>query len=84
MPTTIKVRVNYTRISSSRSMAKEIGIFKVSGVDTILIDSLTFGAQSNDIFVRQVSRWEFIFRLFPRPTPGTANVSGNLEVLPAA
>ncbi len=58
---------------------EEIGIFKVSGVDTILIDSLTFGAQSNDISCGRFPDGNSYFAYFPDPTPGTANVSGNLE-----
>jgi hypothetical protein len=57
---------------------EEIGIFKVNGTDTILIDSLTFATQSNDISFGRYPDGNAYFQYFTDPTPGTSNISGSL------
>ncbi|GIS73053.1 MAG: hypothetical protein CM1200mP10_26300 [Candidatus Neomarinimicrobiota bacterium] len=36
---------------------EEIGLIFISGTDTIFVDSLSFGAQTNDIFLWKIPGW---------------------------
>ena len=52
---------------------EDIGLIFVSGADTVFVDSLSFGAQADDISYGRYpdgsENWEF----FNTPTPGTTN-----------
>ena len=52
---------------------EEIGLIFISGTDTVFVDSLIFGAQTDDISYGRYpdgsANWEF----FSTPTPGAAN-----------
>jgi len=58
---------------------EEIAIFKLSGTDTILVDSLTFTAQSNDISFGRYPDGNNYLEIFSSPTPGAVNTSSNLS-----
>jgi hypothetical protein len=58
---------------------EELAIFRLSGNDTILIDSLSFSTQSDDISFGRFPDGNAYVEFFDQPTAGVANVSGNLE-----
>ncbi len=57
---------------------EEIAIVKVTGVDTTIIDSLSYNEQIADVSYGRYPDGNTSFEIFSTPTPGTANVSGSL------
>jgi hypothetical protein len=57
---------------------EEIGIYQLVGTDTVVIDTLSFGQQANDISYGRFPDGNDYFEFFQPSTPGIANVSGNL------
>ena len=59
---------------------EEIGLIFISGADTIFVDSLSFGAQTDDISYGRhpdgSANWEF----FSTPTPGAANQMDSVTI----
>jgi hypothetical protein len=58
---------------------EELAIIHLSGTDTIWVDSLTFPAQTNDISYGRFPDGNTHFEYFTEPTPGSANVSGDVN-----
>lgn len=61
------------------SDGEQLAIFQLSGADTIVIDSLTFPNQSDDISYGRFPDGINYFEFFTTSTPGSANNSSNLE-----
>ena len=55
---------------------EQIGIIFISGTDTVFVDSLTFGAQTDDISYGRYPDGSDNWIYFDPPSPGTTNVSG--------
>ncbi len=55
---------------------EDIGLIFISGTDTIFVDSLSFGAQTDDISYGRYPDGSDNWIYFDPPSPGTTNVSG--------
>ncbi|MDP6611099.1 MAG: lamin tail domain-containing protein [Candidatus Marinimicrobia bacterium] len=55
---------------------EDIGLIFISGTDTIFVDSLSFGAQTDDISYGRYPDGSDNWIYFNPPSPGTTNVSG--------
>jgi len=58
------------------SDGEQIGLILISGTDTVFVDSLTFGAQTDDISYGRYPDGSDNWIYFDPPSPGTTNVSG--------
>jgi hypothetical protein len=56
---------------------EEIGIYKLTSNDTLVIDTLTFGQQTNDVSYGRYPDGNNYFEFFQTSTPGSKNSSGN-------
>ncbi len=58
------------------SGGEDIGLIYISGTDTVVVDSLTFGSQTADVSYGRYPDGSDNWQFFVSPTPGAANSAG--------